>query len=214
MAEGNDGHHFGGTVKSSTVVRGCAACAHRGPRKAVAMACMLTNKAHGTLCSSAIAGSEWWQKSMMIQSGFLPPATASARNAANGAARPSTAFLMSSLFSGGTSAVDSAPSGRPSTTGGGSPTRRTRGDKCAGTGGSLATFLGVERSVTAWPLAARRLASSRNGIMCPNASHGNSTTSSVSPSAASIVTILAIQQQGYKKSFGCCLIEHQWSVTL
>uniref|UniRef100_A0A0A9HNV3 Uncharacterized protein n=1 Tax=Arundo donax TaxID=35708 RepID=A0A0A9HNV3_ARUDO len=148
------------------------------------------NVAHGTLCSSAIAGSQWWQKSLMIQFGFLPPATASARNAANGAARPSTAFLMSSFFSGFTSAVDSAPSGRPSTIGAGSGTRRMRGDRCAGTGGSLATFLGVERKVTAWPLDARRLASSRYGIMCPNASHGNSTTSSFVAAAAAASSIV------------------------
>lgn len=82
-------------------------------------------------------------------------------NAANGAARPSHAFLMSSSFPGGTSAVDSAPSGSPSTGGIGSDTNRRRADKPAGTGGSLDTFHGVETNVTSWPLAASLLDSSR-----------------------------------------------------
>jgi hypothetical protein len=48
----------------------------------------------------------------MTQSGLLPQATASARNAAHRAARPSSASLSSSCFSDGTSAVNLAPSGR------------------------------------------------------------------------------------------------------
>ncbi|BAF10343.1 Os02g0803800 [Oryza sativa Japonica Group] len=111
MVEGK-GIHLGGTVKSSGAVRGYRAFAQRGPNMAFMAAGMIWNMAHGTQCSSAMGGSQWWQKSTTIQSGrFARPA----RNAANGAARPSQAFLTSPSLSGVTSAVDSAPSGSPST---------------------------------------------------------------------------------------------------
>ena len=91
---------------------------------------------------------------------------------------------------------------RPSTTGGGSATRRTRGARCGGTGGSLATFRGVERNVTAWPLAARRMASSKYGIMCPIASHGNRTTSSFVAVASPIFEPCGRGQQWWRSKAG------------
>jgi hypothetical protein len=105
----------------------------------------------------------------MIQSGFLEnspslPLAVTSRDL-NGAARPSKAILRSSTFSRGTSAVDSAPSGSPSTAGRSSMTTRTRADSSGRTAPSLAAFLGVETKVTAWPRRASRLESSRNGIM-------------------------------------------------
>uniref|UniRef100_A0A0A9HI77 Uncharacterized protein n=1 Tax=Arundo donax TaxID=35708 RepID=A0A0A9HI77_ARUDO len=146
----------------------------------------MKNRAHGIWCSSAIGQTQFCAKSSMIQSGFLenpvvspsPPVTgqAPATRSANGAARPSNAFLRSSTFSGGTSAVDSAPSGRPSTSGRSSVTTRTRGDSSVGTAASLVAFRGVDTNVTAWPRRTSRLESSRKGIMWPNASHGNTTT--------------------------------------
>ena len=140
----------------------------------------------------ALGGTQLWQKSRTIQSGLLPAATVSMRKAASGAASPSMAFLSRSILSVGTSAVDSAPSGSPSTAGSCSGMKRRRADRCAGMGGSLARFRGVDTKVTALPLSARRFESSRKGIMCPNASHGNTTTSSppaAPPAAASIVSV-------------------------
>nr|CAB3452068.1 unnamed protein product [Digitaria exilis] len=107
------------------------------------------------------------------------------RGAENGAARPSNAALRSGTFSGETSAVDSAPSGSPSTAGRSSVTTRTRGDSSGGTGRSLAAFLGVDTKVMAWPRRASRFESSRNGIMWPNASHGKTTMWSGDDDAAS-----------------------------
>ncbi|KAG2640686.1 hypothetical protein PVAP13_2KG114032 [Panicum virgatum] len=129
----------------------------------------LKNAAHGTPCSSAIGGSQWCAKSRMIQSGILP-------KAAKGAARPSKPTLRSSTFSGGTWAVDSAPSGRPSTRGRGSGARRMRGLTSGTTGLSLARFLGAETKVMKWPRLASCSESSRKGMMWPKASHGNTTT--------------------------------------
>nr|CAB3456286.1 unnamed protein product [Digitaria exilis] len=144
---------------------------------------------------AAIHAASWWRKvreggegnhvGMGLKSstsGFLPntpsssslsPAHAAARKSAKGVARPSKAALRSSTFSGGTSAVDSAPSGSPSTAGSGRATIRTRPERPSG--GSLAMFLAVETKVTAWPRAASRLESSRKGMRWPNASHGNTT---------------------------------------
>jgi hypothetical protein len=102
--------------------------------------------------------------------------TAPMARRSNGAARPSNAFWRSPTFFGRTSAVDSAPSGRPSTPGRSSLTMH----RCAASSSgmepcSLAAFLGVETKVTAWPRRASRLERSRNVIMWPNASHGNTT---------------------------------------
>ena len=74
--------------------------------------------AHGTPCSRAAAGAQWWNASARTQSGCpLPspaPAHKAARYSANGAARPSKASQSGSSRSPGTSLVDSAPAGRPS----------------------------------------------------------------------------------------------------
>ena len=111
-----DGIHGGGTVKSSAAVLGCASFAALGPRNATNGAGKMRNSAHGTSCCSATGGSQLCAKSRMIQSGRRPwpsppAAQASARKEAAGPARPSKASLRSSTLSGGTSAVDSAPSG-------------------------------------------------------------------------------------------------------
>ncbi|KAJ1276737.1 hypothetical protein BS78_05G237700 [Paspalum vaginatum] len=96
------------------------------------------------------AAAQWTNVSARIQSGLLASsAHAAARNSAKGTARPSKAFQWRSLLSGGTSLVDSAASGRPSTRGSGRGTRST-----------------------VWRRDARRSASSRYGSMWPNASHG------------------------------------------
>ncbi|KAI4985718.1 hypothetical protein ZWY2020_018348 [Hordeum vulgare] len=109
-------------------------------------------------------------------------------------------FILRSPSSlGGTSAVDSTPSGNPSTCGNDNGMNRRWPNRCDDTGRSLARFRGVEMKVMPWPRAARRLESSRKGsnhivlpllsplplhrfdpssaTVCPNASHGNITTS-------------------------------------
>nr|TKW31038.1 hypothetical protein SEVIR_2G078633v2 [Setaria viridis] len=169
-------------MKCSAAVRGCASFSSLGPMNATNAAGKMKNSAHGTLCSSAMGGSQWCLKSTMTQSGLLPRPSpvsspqAAVRKPAKGAARPSKAILSSSTFSGGTSDVASAPSRRPSTAGSGRDTKRMYGESSGGTGLVLATFLGVERKVTMWPRLASCWASSRKGTMWPKASHGNTTT--------------------------------------
>uniref|UniRef100_J3LRY0 Uncharacterized protein n=1 Tax=Oryza brachyantha TaxID=4533 RepID=J3LRY0_ORYBR len=92
---------------------------------------------------------------------------------------PSKAIRWSSTMSGlswGTSLVDSAPSGSPSTRGSGSATKETTGASAGRTGGRRDRFRGVDTNDTRWPRDARRWARSRHGSRCPKASHGQITT--------------------------------------
>ncbi|KAB8093177.1 hypothetical protein EE612_019897 [Oryza sativa] len=106
-------------------------------------------------------------------------AHAVAKNSEKGAASPSKALRWSSTMSGlswGTSLVDSAPSGSPSTRGSGSATKATSGASAGRTGGRRDMFRGVETNDTRWPRDARRWARSRHGSRWPKASHGQITT--------------------------------------
>jgi hypothetical protein len=92
----------------------------------------------------------------------------------------------------------------------GSGWRRRRSERLAGTGGSLARFRGVERKETAWPLAARRLDSWRKGIMWPNASQGNITTSRPPPPPSPIADDLSLA--GVVGASACVIDESKRSV--
>ena len=92
----------------------------------------------------AKAGAQGVAKSRIIQSGFLFLDEVSWRKLANGCWRPSSANFKYWTFSGGTSEVASALSGRSGTFGRVKGTRWMREERSGGSFGSLEMFLGVE----------------------------------------------------------------------
>jgi len=117
-----------------------------------------------------IGGNQWGAKSYIIQWGLHL-----SRNMVKGCSRPSKACLRCGMRWWGMSTVASAFSGSLSTRGSGSSMRSTKGCKFSGTLGRRWIFLGVETKEILWPFWAMSLASSKNGPMWPNASHGNTT---------------------------------------
>ncbi|KAL7085802.1 hypothetical protein ACP275_01G100500 [Erythranthe tilingii] len=73
------------------------------------------------------------------------------------------------------SIVASAFSGISSSFGSGILTKLMEEAKIGGNLGRRSMFLGVEMKEILWPFRAMSLESSRYGIMCPKASHGNIT---------------------------------------